>query len=86
MKRKRFLYNGIYISAVAFLNILLNYNNRFMGLYMDDLSCWTLFQEQGLLKFIWNTDAYKFRPVANGVMGIGFWLAGAHTNRLWYVT
>lgn len=49
MKRKRFLYNGIYISAVAFLNILLNYNNRFMGLYMDDLSCWTLFQEQGLL-------------------------------------
>lgn len=37
MKRKRFLYNGIYISAVAFLNILFNYNNRFMGLYMDDL-------------------------------------------------
>lgn len=43
MKRKRFLYNGICISAVAFLNILFNYNNRFMGLYMDDLSCWTLF-------------------------------------------
>lgn len=70
---------------LALFNFAVNVGLKYKGLFMDDLSTWGIYLESGFWGYIWNTNAYKFRPVANLIMGIGFMLSGDHTEWLfWY--
>lgn len=68
---------------IALANWAFNQSIRVLGLFMDDLSYWSIFQNsENLWEFIWNTVSYKLRPVANVFMGIGFKVVGSNTHLL----
>ena len=68
---------------IALANWAFNQSIRVLGLFMDDLSYWSIFQNsENLWEFIWNTVSYKSRPVANVFMGIGFKVVGSNTHLL----
>ena len=47
---------------------------------MDDLAYWKLFKSSSFIDFIFNTYAFKFRPVANLFLYIGFLIIDFFNN------
>lgn len=77
-------YMYIYI-CLFFVVYIVSSQQKIQSLFMDDLSMLRAWHDTGssLWHFIWYDGSFKFRPIANLLMGIGFSIVGSHTEYLW---
>lgn len=74
----RFLFYGIII--IVFFSLLFSSQLKVYSFFMDDLAYWKLFKSSTFIKFIFNTYTFKFRPVANLFLYIGFFIIDFFNN------